>query len=74
MTATRTGTNGQPYSEILPLLLVTITRNIKSQNLFKLNSLKHNTMAYLLQARTVEPQKESFLSNALKQQWKKEFI
>jgi hypothetical protein len=34
-------TNGKSHVEPLPLLLVTLTRNIKSQELFQLNSLKH---------------------------------
>jgi hypothetical protein len=37
MTATRRA----PNVESLPLFLVTLTRNIKSQEIFKLNSLNH---------------------------------
>jgi hypothetical protein len=39
MTATRTGPNGQTHIEPLPLFLVTLTRNIKSQEIFNLNSV-----------------------------------
>jgi hypothetical protein len=38
MTATRTAPNGQTHVEPLPLFLVTLTSNIKSQERFKLNS------------------------------------
>jgi hypothetical protein len=37
MTATRTVRNGQIHVEPLPLFLVTLTRTIKSQEIFKLN-------------------------------------
>jgi hypothetical protein len=33
--------NGQAYMEILPLFLVTLTRNVISREIFKLNSLNH---------------------------------
>jgi hypothetical protein len=33
--------NGQTYMETLPLFLVALTRNVKSQEIFKLNSLNH---------------------------------
>jgi hypothetical protein len=39
MTATRTSPNGQTHVEPLPLFLVTLTRIIKFQEIFKLNSL-----------------------------------
>jgi hypothetical protein len=39
MMATKTAPNRQTHVEPLPLLLVTLTRNIKSQEIFKLNSL-----------------------------------
>jgi hypothetical protein len=41
MTATRTAPNGQTHVETLPLSLVTLTRNVISQEIFKLNSLNH---------------------------------
>jgi hypothetical protein len=41
MMATQTAPNGQTHMEALPLFLVTLTRNIKPQHLFKINSLKH---------------------------------
>jgi hypothetical protein len=37
----RTAPDGQTHVEPLPLFLVTLTKNIKSQEIFKLNSLKH---------------------------------
>jgi hypothetical protein len=40
-TATRIATNGQTHVDALPLVLVTLTRNIKSQAIYKLNSLNH---------------------------------
>jgi hypothetical protein len=40
-TATQTAPNGQTYIEPLPLFLVILTRNIKPQEIFKLNSLNH---------------------------------
>jgi hypothetical protein len=39
--ATRTAPNRQTHVESLPLFLVTLTRNIKSQEIFKTNSLNH---------------------------------
>jgi hypothetical protein len=39
MTAKRTAHNGQPHVEPLPLFLVTLTKNIKSRELFKMNNL-----------------------------------
>jgi hypothetical protein len=41
MTATQIAPNGQNHMEPFPLFLVTLTRNIKSQEKFKLNSLNH---------------------------------
>jgi hypothetical protein len=41
MTATRRSSNGQTHVEALPLFLVTLTRNIKFQQLFKLNRFNH---------------------------------
>jgi hypothetical protein len=42
LTTNRRSSNGQAHVEILPLLLVvTLTRNIKSQEIFHLNSLNH---------------------------------
>jgi hypothetical protein len=41
MTATRRALNRQNHVEPLPLFLVTLTRSIKSQEIFKLNSLNH---------------------------------
>jgi hypothetical protein len=41
MTATRTEPNGQIHVESLTLFSVTLTRNVKSQEIFKLNSLNH---------------------------------
>jgi hypothetical protein len=37
----RRAPNGQTYMETLPLLLVTLTRKVKSQEIFKLNNLNH---------------------------------
>jgi hypothetical protein len=41
MMAAWTAPNGQIHMETLPLLLVTLTRNKKSQEIIKLNSLNH---------------------------------
>jgi hypothetical protein len=41
ITANWRAPHGQAYVEILPLFLVTLTRNCKSQEIFKLNSLNH---------------------------------
>jgi hypothetical protein len=41
MMATQTARIRQTHVEPLPLFLVTLTRNIKSQEIFKLNSLNH---------------------------------
>jgi hypothetical protein len=41
LTINRTAPNGQTYVETLPLFLVTLIRNTKSQEIFKLNSLNH---------------------------------
>jgi hypothetical protein len=41
LTISRRAPNGQTYMENLPLFLVTLTRNVKSQEIFKLNSLNH---------------------------------
>jgi hypothetical protein len=41
MMATRTAPEVQTDVEPLPLFLLTLARNIKSQELFKLNSLNH---------------------------------
>jgi hypothetical protein len=41
MTAVRRAPHGQTHVEPLPLFLVALTRNIKSQQTFKLNSLNH---------------------------------
>jgi hypothetical protein len=41
MTTTRRASNGQSYVETLPIFLVTLTRNIKPQEIYKLNSLRH---------------------------------
>jgi hypothetical protein len=41
MTATRRVPNEQTHVETLTLFLVTLTRNIKSQKIYKLNSLNH---------------------------------
>jgi hypothetical protein len=41
MTATRRAHNGQTHVEPLSLFLVTLTRNIKSQEIFSVNSLNH---------------------------------
>jgi hypothetical protein len=40
LTTNRRSPNRQTYVENLPLFLVTLTRNVKSQEIFKLNSLK----------------------------------
>jgi hypothetical protein len=41
MTVIRRVPNEQPHVETFALFLVTLTRNIKSQNIYKLNSLNH---------------------------------
>jgi hypothetical protein len=41
MMSTRTAPNGQTHVESLPLFFFTLTRNIKSQEIFKLNILNH---------------------------------
>jgi hypothetical protein len=41
LTTNRRVPNGQTYVETLPLFLVTLTRSVKSQQIFKLNSLHH---------------------------------
>jgi hypothetical protein len=41
LTTNRRARNGKTYVENLPLFLVTLTRNAKSQEIFKLNSLNH---------------------------------
>jgi hypothetical protein len=41
MTATRGALNGKTHVELLPLFLTTLTRTIKSKEIFKLNSLNH---------------------------------
>jgi hypothetical protein len=41
MMATQTASNGQTHMELLPLFPATLTKNIKSQDAFKLNSLNH---------------------------------
>jgi hypothetical protein len=41
MTATQTVPDGQTHVELVPLFLFASTRNIKSQAIFKLNSLNH---------------------------------
>jgi hypothetical protein len=41
LTTNRREPNGQTHLENLPLFLVTLTRNVKSQEIFKLNSLNH---------------------------------
>jgi hypothetical protein len=41
MTATQTAPSGQTHVELLPLFIVILTRNINSQEIFKLNSLNH---------------------------------
>jgi hypothetical protein len=41
ITATQRAPNGQTHTETLPLFLVTLIRNIKSQAIYKLNNLKH---------------------------------
>jgi hypothetical protein len=41
LTTSRRAPHGQADVETLPLFLVTLTRNLKSQEIFKLNSLKH---------------------------------
>jgi hypothetical protein len=48
MTATLRAPNGQTHVEPLPLFLVTLTKNIKSQEIFKLNSLDHIVMRILI--------------------------
>jgi hypothetical protein len=42
MTARQRAPNGETHVEPLTLFLFTLTRNIKSQEIFKLNSLNHN--------------------------------
>jgi hypothetical protein len=44
LTTNRGAQNRQTYAENLPLFLVTLTRNVKSQEILKLNSLKHTIM------------------------------
>jgi hypothetical protein len=39
LTTNLTARNGQTYVETLPVFLVTLTRNVKSQEMFKLNGL-----------------------------------
>jgi hypothetical protein len=41
LTTNRRAQYGQTSVENLPLFLVTLTRNVKSQEIFKLNSLNH---------------------------------
>jgi hypothetical protein len=41
LTTNQRAANGQTHVETLPLFLVTLTRNVKSQEIFKLNSLNH---------------------------------
>jgi hypothetical protein len=41
MTATRREPNGETYAETLPLFPVSLKRNVKSQEIFKLNCLNH---------------------------------
>jgi hypothetical protein len=41
MTATQRAPNGQTQMETLPLFLVTLTRNIKSKEIYKMNCLNH---------------------------------
>jgi hypothetical protein len=41
MPGTRTAPNGQTHVEPLPLFLVILSRNVKFQEIFKLNSLNH---------------------------------
>jgi hypothetical protein len=41
LTTNRGAPNGQTHVETLPLFLVTSTRNVKSQEIFKLNRLNH---------------------------------
>jgi hypothetical protein len=41
MTANRRAPNGQTHVETLPLFLITLTGNLKSQEIFKLNSYNH---------------------------------
>jgi hypothetical protein len=41
MAATRTAPNGQTHVEPLPLLFVSLIRNVNSQEMFKMNSLNH---------------------------------
>jgi hypothetical protein len=41
ITATRTAPNGQTHMEPVPLFLVSLTGNVKSQEILKLNSLNH---------------------------------
>jgi hypothetical protein len=52
MTATRRAPNGQTQVESLPLFLVTLKRNITSQEIFKLNSLNHIIKVELYRAQT----------------------
>jgi hypothetical protein len=46
MMATQTAPNGQTHMEPLPLFLATLTKNIKSQDTFKLNSLNRIIKLY----------------------------
>jgi hypothetical protein len=48
MTAIRTAPHRQAHVEPLPLYLVTLIRNIKSRELFKLNNLNHTMMKTVL--------------------------
>jgi hypothetical protein len=41
LTTNRRAQIGQTYAENLPLFFVTLTRNVKSQEIFELNSLNH---------------------------------
>jgi hypothetical protein len=41
MTATRTEPNGQTHVESLPLFFVALIRNVKPQEILKLNSFNH---------------------------------
>jgi hypothetical protein len=44
MTATRRAPTGKTHVETLPLFLDALTKNMKSQEIFKLNSLNHITI------------------------------
>jgi hypothetical protein len=53
MTATGRAPNGQSHVETLTVILVALTRNVKSQEVFKLNSLNHTiNMVELYRAQT----------------------